>query len=59
MSTATPLMPKATAVWLVANTSLSFDQTVAKASGMAADSTMPSPSGTGRALPSWTAQYSA
>jgi len=26
MSTATPLMPKATAVWLVANTSLSFDQ---------------------------------
>jgi hypothetical protein len=26
MTTATPLMPKATAVWLVANTSLSFDQ---------------------------------
>ena len=26
MSTATPLMPTATAVWLVANTSLSFDQ---------------------------------
>ncbi len=23
---ATPLMPKATAVWLVANTALSFDQ---------------------------------
>jgi hypothetical protein len=26
MTTATPLMPKATAVWLVANTALSFDQ---------------------------------
>src|SRR5690606_10327293 len=26
MSTAAPLMPKATAVWLVDNTSLSFDQ---------------------------------
>ena len=26
MTTATPLMPKATAVWLVDNTSLSFDQ---------------------------------
>ena len=29
MSTAIPLMPKATAVWLVANTSLSFDQIAA------------------------------
>jgi hypothetical protein len=29
MTTAAPLMPKATAVWLVANTSLSFDQIAA------------------------------
>ena len=29
MTTATPLMPKATAVWLVENTSLSFDQIAA------------------------------
>ena len=40
MTTAIPLMPKATAVWLVENTSLSFDQ-IAEFRKIAASANIP------------------